>query len=487
MTSYLMMFYGALAVMAVYNGLLYLSLREWSYLAYAGFIGISLVNFGLTDKVILVQYSTPALSGVIVTSQMVCAIVFTRLFLNTTAFLPTLDRWLFWFVKAAGIGILLVAINSAVGMYGVYLLIFAGFGLVLVAGSAALKAGVRSALYFLTAWLILAASSMFFMIVYVLKGMPTNPLLLYSPRIGFILLLLLLAFAMADRTKVLIQGIVMAVDTVSSHSQQVRDGATQMSAGVAQQATSTEEASASMEEMSANIRQNTDNALQTEKMAVQAALDAKESGIAVKKAVEAMQEIAQNIRIVEEIAQQTRLLSLNATIEAARAGDAGKGFAVVAAEVRNLADQSRDAAQKINMLVASSVVVAEQAGAMLVQLVPNIQKTAELVQEIAVASQEQSDGVQQLNLAIQQLDQVTQANSSMAEELASMAEALAEQAESVQQTLVISRLGSHTTKHTPIPLSQATPQQSVRPQRTLLTTPSPPKQPDEVDNDFERY
>jgi methyl-accepting chemotaxis protein len=195
-----------------------------------------------------------------------------------------------------------------------------------------------------------------------------------------------------------------------------------------------------MEEMAANIRQNADNALQTEHIALKAADDARESGKTVTEAVEAMREIANKVAIIEDITRQTRLLSLNATIEAARAGEQGKGFAVVAAEVRALAERSQIAAVEITQLASSSVTKAERAGEKLGKLVPDIQRTAELVQEISAASKEQTTGTEQINRAIQQLDQVTQQNSATSEELTATAEGLAAQAEQLQQAIAFFRV-----------------------------------------------
>jgi len=190
-----------------------------------------------------------------------------------------------------------------------------------------------------------------------------------------------------------------------------------------------------MEEMSSNIKQNADNAHQTEKIALKAAEDAREGGKSVTETVAAMKEIATKISIVEEIARQTNLLALNAAIEAARAGEHGKGFAVVASEVRKLAERSQTAAAEIRELSASSVEVAEKAGEMLTRIVPDIQKTAELVQEINAASNEQNTGTEQINKAIQQLDQVIQQNASSTEEIASTAEELSSQAEQLHDSI----------------------------------------------------
>jgi methyl-accepting chemotaxis protein len=226
-----------------------------------------------------------------------------------------------------------------------------------------------------------------------------------------------------------------AVMNVSNGSQQLSASAQEMSQGGTEQAASAEEASSSMEQMASNIRQNTDNSQQTEKIALKAADDAKDSGNAVSEAVVAMKQIAEKISIIEEIARQTNLLALNAAIEAARAGEHGKGFAVVAAEVRKLAERSQQAAGEITDLSGSSVEMAERAGGMLEKLVPDIQKTAELVREISAASAEQNTGVMQVNKAIQQLDQVTQQNASALEEMASTSEELASQADKLQDAI----------------------------------------------------
>ena len=231
-----------------------------------------------------------------------------------------------------------------------------------------------------------------------------------------------------------------AAENMSAGSQELSASAEQLSQGSTEQASSTEEASSSMEEMAANVKQNAENAQTTEKMAAQSSRDAEASGVAVGKAVEAMQTIAQKINIVQEIARQTDLLALNAAVEAARAGEHGKGFAVVASEVRKLAERSQAAAAEIGTLSTDTVKVAQEAGSMLAKLVPDIKKTAELVEEITAACREQDVGSTQINQAIQQLDKVTQQNAAASEEVSATSEELAAQAEQLQNTIAFFRL-----------------------------------------------
>ncbi len=225
-----------------------------------------------------------------------------------------------------------------------------------------------------------------------------------------------------------------AADHVASGSRDLSASADQMSQGASGQAATAEEVSASMEQISANIRQNAENARQTEHIAVASAAEAQKSADAVMQTITAMHKIAENIQVIEAIASQTHMLSLNATIEAAKAQDYGKGFAVVAAEVRSLAERSREAAEEINRFVNTCVTTAETAGAMLTHLVPNIQKTAGLVQEISAASQEQMLGADHINQAMQQLDLAIQQNVGIADATAATAEELSQQANALQKT-----------------------------------------------------
>jgi methyl-accepting chemotaxis protein len=288
---------------------------------------------------------------------------------------------------------------------------------------------------------------------------------------------------------------------VGAASQAISTASVEVSNGASAQAAAAEEASSSMEEMVSNIKQNADNAQQTDKIATKSAKDAKESGKCVLDAVGAMKEIASKISIIEEIARQTNLLALNAAIEAARAGEHGKGFAVVAAEVRKLAERSQKAAGEINQLSGTTVKVSEKAGEMLDKLVPDIQKTAELVQEITAASKEQDTGAEQINKALQQLEKVIQQNASAAEEMASTTEELTGQADQLIGSLgffrtndtgqapaarAASKPAASLTKLHQAVVHGAAPQSARKPAKSGIALKM--REPgDHVDKEFERY
>jgi len=238
---------------------------------------------------------------------------------------------------------------------------------------------------------------------------------------------------MVIKLRDVIQNVVSVSDNLATASVQLSSGSQQISQGANEQAASAEEVASSMEEMSATIQQNTDNAEQTEKISVKASKDIADGNNSVGQTVKSMKTIAEKIKIIGEIARQTNILALNAAVEAARAGEHGKGFAVVAAEVRKLAERSHQAAGEIDDLSKNSLEAAENSSKLLDAIVPDILKTANLVQEIAASSQEQSDSSGQINNALQQLNQIIQQNAANAEEMASSSEELSAQAEGLRE------------------------------------------------------
>jgi len=306
--------------------------------------------------------------------------------------------------------------------------------------------------------------------------------------------------AMIRRLHEVVINVKAASENVAAGSEYLTSVSEQMSQGASEQAGSAEEVSSSMEEMAANISQNADNAGRTEKMAITSAENAGEGGKRVAETVTVMKDIARKISVIEEIARQTDLLALNAAIEAARAGEHGKGFAVVASEVRKLSEKTQRAAAEIGDLAVFSVGVAEKAGNMLAGIVPEIRKTAELVQEISLASKEQNVGAEQVNKAVQELDKVIQQNASAAEEMNSTSEELSVQAETLRHTIAFFKVNENVLKSVS---GEGNPgggkqkfsgKEQKKKQRGgsslkpfIQTEDSAPEKEDNCDNSFEKY
>ncbi len=240
---------------------------------------------------------------------------------------------------------------------------------------------------------------------------------------------------MSEKIQTIVEDIISGSEQIAVASQEFSNASQNMSQGANEQASSAEEISSSVEEMAATIQQNTENSQQTEKIALTALENIKKGNESSIMSAESMKNIANKISIISEIAFQTNILALNAAVEAARAGEHGRGFAVVAAEVRKLAERSKVAAEEINKVSQSGVNISEEVGRQFVDLVPEIEKTTKLIQEITAASLEQSSGAEQINNVIQQLNQVTQQNAATAEELATNSEELASQAQQLRSTI----------------------------------------------------
>jgi methyl-accepting chemotaxis protein len=252
---------------------------------------------------------------------------------------------------------------------------------------------------------------------------------------------------MNHRLREIISYVASTSESLAGASLELSSSSQLVSQGASEQASSAEEVSAAIEEMAANIQQNKVNAKQTEIIAVKAEKDILQGSNKVIQTMDAMHEIANKISIIGDIAFQTNILALNAAVEAARAGDHGRGFGVVASEVGKLADRSKLAAAEINQLTKTSTFNAEEAGKLMNNIVPDIQKTSQLIQEMSAANFEQSAGADQINLAIQQLNMVTQQNAATSEELSTNAVELSAQAEQLKEIISFFKLDkSDTTK-----------------------------------------
>lgn len=250
--------------------------------------------------------------------------------------------------------------------------------------------------------------------------------------------LALLNNSMADMKDTLSQIIVSLSETsvmISTAASDMTKASQQMSGSASEQASSAEEISSAVEEMASSIEQNSQNAVKTEEIVNAAAKTIRDCDAAAKKTVKAIAEIAQKISVIDDIAFQTNILALNAAVEAARAGEHGKGFAVVAAEVRKLAEKCAIAAKDIDSVSSGGVSVAKLTGEVFSKVLPEMEKTTGLVQEIASSSREQSSGSAQINTAVQRFNSGIQQFATIAEEVSANSGNLMTQAEKLQELI----------------------------------------------------
>ena len=243
-------------------------------------------------------------------------------------------------------------------------------------------------------------------------------------------------------------------ESIATATQQIAMGNTDLSSRTEEQAAALEQTAASMQELSGTVSQNYEHGKRASDIAEQASQVAVRGGEVVARMVTTMEAINQSSRqiadiigVIDGIAFQTNILALNAAVEAARAGEQGRGFAVVAGEVRRLAQRAAESAKEIKTLIETSVgnvtqgvQQVEQTGSTMDEIVVNVRRVADIMGEIAMASQDQSQGIDQINQAVGQMDQVTQANAALVEEAAAAAQALEGQAQGLLRTIQVFKL-----------------------------------------------
>lgn len=256
--------------------------------------------------------------------------------------------------------------------------------------------------------------------------------------------------------KVLLE-INQGADQVAAGAHNVSDASVALSQGASQQAASVEQLSASIAEIASQTASNAQNAEKANDLTVGTKEKAQLGNEEMQEMLSAMEEInassaniSKIIKVIDEIAFQTNILALNAAVEAARAGQHGKGFAVVAEEVRNLAARSAKAAKETTDMIEGSMEkvetgreIAHKTAEALNAIVGDVSSVADIVANIAKASNEQKLALEQINQGVQQVSQVVQANSSTSEEAATASQNLNQQADIMRANVGRFRLSNN--------------------------------------------
>ena len=240
---------------------------------------------------------------------------------------------------------------------------------------------------------------------------------------------------MAAKLTTIMSEVIQSSNTIAEGSLELLNASVKFSDGASHQAASSEEISSSMEQIVASIQQNTKDAQTTEKVARQTNLEIQAGNEATRALIQSMSNIIQKISIVGEIAKQTNLIAINAAIEASRFGIQGKGFSVVAAEIKKLAERSQAAAKEINELSKLGLNQAAETEKLLLEIIPDIEKTSVLVKQIADTSLEQKMSSEEISKGINELNLITQQNSESSFRLSLQSKNILSKAENLKKLI----------------------------------------------------
>lgn len=164
-------------------------------------------------------------------------------------------------------------------------------------------------------------------------------------------------------------------------------------------------------------KKNNDNARLTHEISSKTVAQLEKIRIATENNVSENKAIIDKLSVLEEIFRQTNILAINASIEAASAGDFGGGFAVIAREVRRLAEKSREASDEIHKYVEKGVTETEEVGKMILDFIPEFEKSATLMKEISDASEVQTSSIENVTESLNSFFKISNQNAGISNEI----------------------------------------------------------------------
>lgn len=233
---------------------------------------------------------------------------------------------------------------------------------------------------------------------------------------------------------------------VSEESESLALGAQNLSNATQDQSCAVKELFSNIKKISEDVEQTSKDADDAKKCAEEAEEQLKMCEDKMESLTEAIEDISRSsqeiggiIKTIEDISLQTNILAINAAVESARAGEAGKGFAVVADEVQSLAYKSSESAKNISRLIKNSMELVQYGTSIsadtketLSTVILSSEKSAEMVERITGSAIHQSNSLKKINEGMEQISNAVQTNMSTAKESAESARKLNIQAEKLK-------------------------------------------------------